>query len=285
MKQKHLNQVFIIIFGNTLYAATAAVFMIPGQLVTGGTTGLALVANTVFGIPVASFVMIFNALMFLLGAAVLGKAFALTTLISSFYYPFILSVIQHIVGDFVLTDDVFLSTVLSGLLIGVSIGLVIRAGASTGGMDIPPLIVKKTAGIPVSVGMYFFDFLILLSQVFIRDRERVLYGIILVVIYTVVLDKVLMSGTVRTQVKIISDKQKDITEMIMRELDRGVTLLHGQTGYCQEEREIIMTVISNRELAKLNKAVMAIDDKAFIIINQVNEVRGRGFTLEKKTKG
>lgn len=129
------------------------------------------------------------------------EKFALTTLISSFYYPFILGILQGVFKNEMMSKDTLLCVILAGLMIGTAIGLVIRCGASTGGMDIPPLILNKKLGIPISVSMYGFDFIILLGQMVIRNREMVFYGILLVLIYTVVLDKVLVIGNHRCKSK------------------------------------------------------------------------------------
>ena len=158
----------------------------------------------------------------------------------------------------------------------------IRAGASTGGVDIPPLVLNKKLGISVSVGLYAMDFLILLGQMVFRDKEQILYGLLMVIIYTVVMDKVLVSGKSQMQVKIISNKYEEINEMIQREMDRGTTFLKSESGYLRKDSMTILTVVSNREIAKLNQKVLQIDPKAFMIINQVNEVMGRGLTLHKK---
>ncbi|WP_374119144.1 YitT family protein [Clostridium sp. OS1-26] len=166
-------------------------------------------------------------------------------------------------------------------MIGISIGMVIKAGASTGGMDVPPLILNKKFGFPVSVVMYGFDFTILLAQMLFANKEQVLYGILLVMIYTVVLDKVLLLGRSCTQVKIISEKYNEINQMIIQYIDRSSTLLHAETGYCRNENPVVLTVVSNRELPKLNNLILSIDPKAFMIINRVNEVKGNGFTTGK----
>ena len=98
---------------------------------------------------------------------------------------------------------------------------------------------------------------------------------------TVVLEEVLVMGEAKTQVKIISTKYEAINEMIIRDLDRGSTLLHGETGFLREERPVLLTVISNRELPRLSRAVQEMDPEAFLVISQVKEVRGRGFSLQK----
>ena len=187
-----LKRLFFVILGNTIYAAGIAAFVLPTGLITGGTTGLGLIANHYFQIPIELFAAAFNVTMFILAVLVLGKSFALTSLISTFYFPVILGVFQKVEVLQNLTDDLMLCTIFSGLCIGVGIGMVIKAGASTGGMDIPPLIFNKKMGVPVSVGLYVFDFSILIGQMFFRDTEKSLYGILLVMIYTVLVDKVLL---------------------------------------------------------------------------------------------
>lgn len=276
-----MKKIFFVLLGNTIYAAGLAAFVLPTGLITGGTTGLGLIANHYFGLPIEIFAAVFNVIMFVLAILVLGKSFALTSLISTFYFPVILGVVQKIQGLQDLTDDPMLCTIFAGVSIGVGIGMVIKAGASTGGMDIPPLIFNKKMGLPVSVGLYVFDFAILIGQMLFRDKEKSLYGILLVMIYTVLVDKVLLMGKTQMQVKIMSKQYREINEMIHKKLDRGTTLYKTESGYLHDDGFSVMTVVSNRELPKLNELVMEIDDKAFMVISQVSEVKGRGFTLHK----
>lgn len=280
----NMKKIITVLAGNTLYALAVSLFILPNGLITGGTTGLALVAQYKLGIPIAAFVGVFNVVMFAAGAAVLGKAFAFTTIISTFYYPFILGVFEGLFGSAPITGDTMLATVFAGLLIGAGIGMVIRAGASTGGMDIPPLILNKKFRLPVSMTMSVFDCLILLTQMVFAGKEKILYGILLVLLYTMVLDKVLMIGQNQMQVKIISEQCEIISEAIQNRMDRGTTLLLIEGGHLRKASYAVLTVVSGRELSKLNELVMGLDSNAFMIINQVSEVRGRGFTLHKEYK-
>ena len=281
MLREKVLHLLLILAGNTIYAFGIAAFLLPNGLITGGTTGLAITFEHFFGIPISIFVFVFNAAMFLLGLAVLGVGFALTTLVSTFYYPVILGIFQQIPTLDQFTQDPMLATVCSGLLIGFGIGVVIRAGASTGGMDIPPLVLNKKLGLPVSLTLYVFDFCILVSQMVFSNREKLLYGILLVLIYTTVLDKVLLVGRSQTQVKIITRKWEEVNRIIQNTLDRGSTLLVAETGYMREECQVVLTVISNRELPRLNQLVMEVDPHAFLVVSRVNEVHGRGFTEQK----
>lgn len=182
----------------------------------------------------------------------------------------------------VLTEDLWLSTLFSGLGIGLSLGLVIRAGASTGGMDIPPLVLNHYFRIPVSAGLYIFDFVILLFQAVYNPPEKVLYGIVLMLVYTFVLDKLLLIGTTKTEVKVVSKYHEQIRQAILQGLDRGVTMLHAESGYLCKQTQMVFSVISNRELPRIEKIVHDIDPDSLMVVSRVSEVRGRGFSMKKK---
>jgi uncharacterized membrane-anchored protein YitT (DUF2179 family) len=280
--RRFILELIIIIFGNFLYAAGIVFFIMPSQLITGGITGLAIFISQISNLAVSYIVFGLNVTMFLLGFLFLGKKFAYTTLISTFCYPIALELLRKLAGDFVLTEDIFLCTLFGGICIGASIALVIRAGASTGGMDIPPLMLHKYLGVPVSVSLYIADCIILSSQAVFNDSEKILYGIALVLIYTIVLDKLLLFGTSKMQIKVVSNRSDEIKDAILHEIDRGVTLLHGSTGYLGKEIDILLSVVSNREISKVEKMVHEIDEDAFVMISRVSEVRGRGFSTGKR---
>ena len=225
---------------------------------------------------------IISVIMLLIGWKVMGRKFALTTIVSTFVYPIALGFFERLFGNLVLTEDLFLCTIFSGLGIGASLGIVIRAGASTGGMDIPPLVLNHYLRIPVSVFMYVFDFCILLVQAVGNPPEKVLYGLILVMTYTLVLDKLMLMGTTRTEVRIVSEHAQKIREAIITEMDRGVTMLSGETGYLKHPTQMIFSVISNRQLPELEKLVRRIDPECFMVVNRVSEVSGRGFSMKKR---
>ena len=277
-----LRSAAAVVGGNMLYALLVKLFLLPAGLVTGGTTGLALIAEHLWNIPISGFVFVFNVIMLLVGWLVLGKAFALTTVASSILYPVFLELCNRILGDLVLTRDTVLCTVFFGIGIGVALGIVIRSGASTGGLDIPPLVLNKLFRVPVSVGLYAFDFCILLAQLFFRPTEMVLYGIVMTLIYTTVIDKMLMLGQSRVELKIVSSKSREISDAILRQVDRGVTLLNGRGGYLGNETQLVLTVISNRELFKVEKLIHQIDPECFMVVSRVSEVRGRGFSINKE---
>lgn len=272
----------IVAAGNLLYALTVKLFVLPTGLVMGGTTGLGLTANYLTGVPISAFVLAFNMVMLLLGLCVLGRRFAATTLLSSFIYPLALEFWQRLLGDYVLTGDVMLCTLFAGLGVGVSLGIVIRAGASTGGMDIPPLILNRLFRAPVSVCMYFFDVCILLSQGLFQSPEKLLYGVVLVMIYTMVLDKMLLMGTSRIEIKVVSEKSEEIRQAILQDLNRGVTLIQTESGYLRQNTQLVLSVLSSRELPKAEKLIHQIDPECFLMVSRISEVKGRGFSMQKK---
>lgn len=275
------KNILLVLLGNALYALAVDMFVLPCGLITGGTTGLALATRYWLDVPVAGFVLVSNIIMFVVGALAMGRWFAFNTALSTFCYPLFLDLFARIPGIDSFTRDPMLGTVFAGVLIGVAIGLVIGAGASSGGMDIPPIVLNKYFGLPLGAVMYLLDFVILIGQMVFADKEQILYGILLVLLYTVILEKVSVLGHSKIQVKILSEKNDDIRRIILRVLDRGCTVLHAQTGYTGTERDMLLTVVTNRELAKLNHLVLETDPQAFIVISSVNEVHGRGFTLQK----
>ena len=275
------KNILLVLLGNALYALAVDMFVLPCGLITGGTTGLALATRYWLDVPVAGFVLVSNIIMFVVGALAMGRWFAFNTALSTFCYPLFLDLFARIPGIDSFTRDPMLGTVFAGVLIGVAIGLVIGAGASSGGMDIPPIVLNKYFGLPVGAVMYLLDFVILIGQMVFADKEQILYGILLVLLYTVILEKVSVLGHSKIQVKILSEKNDDIRRIILRVLDRGCTVLHAQTGYTGTERDMLLTGVTNRELAKLNHLVLETDPQAFIVISSVNEVHGRGFTLQK----
>lgn len=281
-RKQFIANFMIVVIGNFLYALSVKLFLQPAGLIMGGTMGLALSANHFWNTDINTFVFIFNAVMLLLGLVVMGKSFAATTVASTFLNPFFMELIDQTIGQSVLTQDLMLNAIFCGIGIGFSIGLVIRAGSSTGGCDIPTIIVSKWLHIPLGVVVYVLDFIILLIQMSFSNIEMILYGILTAIIYAVVMDKVLLMGAERTEIKIVSEKALEISEVIQKQIDRGVTLLHAEGGFLHDQKEVVLSIVSNREVAKVEKLIHEIDPTCFMIINRVSEVKGRGFSLSKE---
>lgn len=281
-RKQFLRNSAAIVCGNALYSLSVAAFLEPAGLITGGATGIALAVGRLTGLSVSGFLLFFNLAMLAWGWLVLGRAFALNTLASSILSPVFLALWERLLAGRGLTDDIVLCTIFSGLGIGAALGVVIRAGASTGGMDIPPLVLQKWFRWPVSITMMVFDVAIVLGQVPFSPLPQVLYGIVMILTHTIVMDKMLMMGESRTEVKLISERSEELCEAILSQLDRGVTILNGAGGYTHEPAAVLLSVVSNRELPKLERLVHDIDPACFLIVSRVTEVSGRGFSLDKK---
>lgn len=282
LHRQRLLSLLLVLVGNILYTFTVKLFLLPAGLISCGTTGLAMTVNHLTGIPISGFIFVFNIAMLVLGWYLLGRQFALTTVFSSLFYPIALEILNTTLGDVRITQNLLLNTLYAGLGLGCSLGMVIRGGASTGGMDIPPLVLKKLLNIPVTVSLWTFDFCIMLSQMTFHPAEDLLYGVLLLMVISFALNKVLLMGTSRTEVKIVSSKADDMRIAILSQVDRGVTILHGEGGYLHTPTEVILSVVSNHEMPKLERLAREIDPECFMIVSRVTEVWGRGFSHSKE---
>ena len=282
--KKQLTNLALVLVGNMIYALAVKLFVLPANLISCGTTGIALVVNQLTGMNMSTFILLFNIAMLCLGWLVLGRKFAMTTIFSSLFYPVALEVLNRLLGDLRITDNMLLNVLFAGMGLGLSLGLVIRGGASTGGMDIPPLVLNHYFRIPVSASLWVFDFCIMLSQMAFHPLEDLLYGVLLLIAISVTLNKVMLLGTSKTEVKIISDRAPEIRDAILSRVDRGCTLLHGEGGYRHKSTEVILSIVSNNELPKIERLARDIDPASFVIVSRVTEVWGRGFTYSKQTE-
>ena len=272
----------LVLVGNIIFAFAIKLFILPANLISCGTTGIAMVVDYYTNIPMSTFILVFNVVMLSIGWWLLGRTFAMTTIFSSIFYPLMLEFLNKTLGDVVITDNLMLMTIFGGMCMGGSLGLVIRGGASTGGMDIPPLVINKFFHIPVSATLWIFDFCIMLCQLSFHPLEDLLYGVLLILSVSFALNKVMLFGTSRTEIKIVSEHSDEIRQAILQQVDRGCTLLHGTGGYRGNELDVILSVVSNHELPKIERLAREIDPGCFVIISQVSEVWGRGFSYGKK---
>lgn len=276
-----LLTILSVVLGNFIYVLAVKLFVLPSNLISCGTTGIALVVSRLLDIPMTGFILVFNVTMLCVGWWVFGKQFAMTTIFSSLFYPVMLEVLNRTMGDVLITENQLLNVLFAGMGLGLSLGLVLRGGASTGGMDIPPLILKRFFRIPVSASLWAFDFCILLSQMLFHPLEDLLYGVLLIIIISITLNKIMLLGTSKTEVKIISEKAAEIRDAILSQVDRGVTLLHGEGGYSHHSTEVLLSIVTNYELPKIERLARDIDPNCFMIISRVSEVWGRGFSFGK----
>ncbi len=279
--RKSLETIICVLLGNIALAVAVGAFIVPHGIITGGSTGIALTINHYVKGNLSVTIFIVNILLFILGTIVLGKKFALTTLVSTVVYPVFLSIVQAIPGITKLTDHIMLASLYGGAVLGLGIGLVVRVGASTGGTDILALVLHKWFHIPLAVFIYMVDFSVLLCQAFFSNSEQILYGILVLVVAAMALNRVMLMGQSQIQLFIITEKYEEVKEKVLKEIDAGVTMVHIETGYGAKQQKGVLCVIPNRKLYSVNQVVQTVDPKAFITITQINEVRGRGFTIER----
>lgn len=234
MKNKFLKkclEIAVIVIGNAILAFGICAFITPHGIIVGGASGLGLIVKQITGIPLSLVVYVINIIMFIAGYFFLGKSFAAKTLLSTIIFPTFLTIFENTPGVTHLTNDLLLSSVYAGIFVGGGLGLVLRIGASTGGMDIPPLVLNKKTGISTTVLINGFDCIILALQVPFSNVEQILYGILVVLITALVMDKMILLGESKIQVLVISPKWNEVQSMLYDQIDRGCTLMNITTGY------------------------------------------------------
>ena len=271
-----IKDTILVVIGNALLAFGYASFAIPANLIVGGAAGIGLVINHFIPVDYTMIVFIINMVMLVFGYIFLGKKFVAGTLASSFLYPFFLKYFEAFTVN---TQDVLLCTIYAGVFVGIGLGIVFRAGYSTGGLDVPCLILNKKTGMSLSSIINVTDTIILLSQMLFASYEGILYGIITVFVSNYVLDKVTLLGEKNIQVFIITDKYEEISQTIMKEVNRGCTFVNITTGHLRHDQKAILCAVNSRQYFKVNEIALEIDHDAFIITSEIHSVKGRGFTL------
>ena len=280
MKGK-LLRIGTIILGNVFVAFAVSTLVLENQLISGGVTGLGIVTNPYTGINISLIVGIINVLLFLLGLFFIGKKFALSTLISTFAFPVLLEFFNTNAIFHNYCQDTLLAVVLAGCLVGIGVGLMIRSDASSGGMDIIAIILNRKLGIPVFIMVNVFDFIILCMQATFSNPTKILYSIVLVFVTSFMLNKTLTKGSKMVQLVVISDCHEMIKKMIIEEADAGVTSLYSQKGFNETDTKTLLTIIPPVKLTKIKEQIKLIDPVAFMVVATVDEVSGRGYTLER----
>ncbi len=272
-----------VVSGNALLAFLVAAFIIPHDIIMGGTTGIGIVLHKAIpGMDVSAFVLILNVILLIIGMFTLGKKFTVTTVASSFLYPVLLGIFQRLPGIETMTDNSLMAAMFAGSLMGVALGLVMRVGSSTGGMDIVTLVLNKYTHISVSIWLYITDFIVIGGQALFCPAEQTLLGIIVLVLETIVLDKAMILGKSQIQIYVISEEHEKIRQLLTQQLDFGVTMTLIETGWLGKAQKAVMCVIPQRKLYAATEMIQRVDPGAFITITQIREVRGQGFTLEPK---
>ena len=281
---KNLEMIGKILVGNMLLAICVNMLIIPFQFISGGSTGLALIVQHFISLDFTLIVSLINLSMFLLGLFILGKKFAATILLSTFIYPVFVEMTKPLI-HYQLVQDPLTSAILAGVLFGVGMGLVIQSGASTGGLDVPPIILERKFGWNVSLTLNILDFALLIYQMTYSTPQQTICGVLIIFVTAVVMNHVITYGKSSLQLLIVSEKYEDIKQMFLHELDKGVTLFTSEGGYSEKQTKTILSIISRNDLYTVQNKIHQVDPHAFMIVNTVKEVNGLGFKpLCKKIK-
>ncbi len=277
MKEK-IKAFGMIILGNLLLAFALSTLVIENNIIAGGVTGIGIVFNHFTAVDISVVVAMINVILFAIGFLFVGKAFVMKTLISSIVFPIFLNFFENTAALHHYCTDPLLASVLGGSIMGIGVGLVLKAGASTGGLDVISVILNNKFKIPVFITLNLFDLMVLSSQISFSDTMKILYGIVVIIMTTYMVDKTLTSGKNMVQVSIISDQYEEIKQVILKQIDAGVTLLHSENGYSGSQTKMVVSIVSTKKLENLKSVVLQLDQKAFITVSSVHEVSGRGFT-------
>lgn len=286
MKYKEsMKDILFVVLGNIILAAGVSFFIVPNNILSGGVAGIAVAIAPVINV---STTMIINGLTFVLficGILVLGKNFAIKTLLSTILYPTFVSVFSVMSETVHITSNPMIASIYGGILVGAGVGLVFKTGASTGGMDIPPLIVHKYTHIPLATLVLITDGLTVMLGLSIYGIEPALIGLMSVWTSSYMVNKMLMLGLSEAKsLMIISEKYEEILSQISSQVDRGATVINAEGGYKRDNRPVLMVVILKKQFPVVNRIITSIDPGAFVIVNDVNEVQGEGFTYDSPKK-
>ena len=282
--KQHLTLIASIVIGNALLAFSVCAFVIPNDLMLGGSNGIALFIQQFIPIRLSIISAVVNVSLFLLGWAFLGWKFAATSLASTIIYPLMLAVCESLPLGTLFNENIVFSALAASVLFGIGIGMVIRSGGSTGGMDIPPCILYKFKGIPVGKSVMFFDTFVVLLQVAIKGLDGIICSIAIIAIMGYVIDKTVVSGEKKLQIIIISPEYEKIRQTILHDINCGATMLDMETGYEGIHQKAILTVVYSSKYPQIRDAALFIDPQAFIVTSDVSSVHGIGYTLDRVAK-
>ena len=268
----------MILLGTALSAFSMGVFVLPYDILVPGVTGIGRLAELYFSADVTLVVGVCNAALLLLGLAVLGWRFAASIVLGSLCFPLFLGLFQSVEAFRGLLDDPLYAALCAGALEGLGLGLIIRAGGSSGGSDVVPIILNRRFGLPIAPVLYGLDLAIIALQLPRAELEALVLSAVYAALYTVVMNRVILLGTGNVQLTIVSEASEKITRRIL-ELDRGATLLCGKTGLLKKPCEVIICVVPIRLMNSVKRAALDTDPSAFITVCPVRDVSGRGFTL------
>ena len=267
-----------MVLGNAICAFSVTCFALPYNMVVSGVSGLGRIVNILTGFSVSAAVAVLNIALFIIGTAVLGKRFAATIALGTFAFPFFMSIFEQMTSLQHLVNEPMLAAICAGVLDGVGLGLVMRLGGSTGGIDVPAMILNRKLGWKLATVMSGIDIAIFLLQIPVTATEGIILGILYALVYGVVMDRMIILEQGGYQIMIWTEKIHEVNEELLK-IGFGTSILRGVGGYLREDRDIILCAASNRNFNKVKRAVLSIDPEAFMTITSMNEINGNGFTF------
>jgi uncharacterized membrane-anchored protein YitT (DUF2179 family) len=271
----------MVVLGSCLTAFAFAFVVIPQGLAAGGVTGFSILLRNIIPLPISVLVFLINLILFVLGWLVVGKDFVFKTLIASIVFPVALELAQHIHIFDELATDALGSSLIAGAVLGLGSGMILNGKGSGGGFDVIGVVLNKKIGVSVSFVMYSFDFGIILAQTVLNGMLKTVYGIIVIIVAGFVVEKLVVRGKSASRILIFSNYYEDICKELISNLDVGMTFVEGEGGYLRKHEKIIMTVVHFDMVEKIKRSVYAIDPSAFVMIDTVNYVGGRGYTMDR----
>ena len=275
---KKIKEYLLTTIGIALTAIALEYFFFPSDIAAGGVSGIGLVINKLIGLDTSIVVLVLNILLFILAFLVLGKSFGS----KSIYATIMLSVFMWIIEKFftpgVLTENMFLASFFGSIILGMGAAIVFHQGASTGGTSIIAAIISKFTPIGIGISVLLTDSFVCILAISIFGVDKGLFGFFSVILIGLVIDKFIDGFNRCKQVFIITSKEKDIVNHIIKNIDRGCTVLNGNGGYTGSDIKVIYTVLSTKEFIELKKSIKNIDPNAFLTVNESTEVLGKGFT-------
>ncbi len=267
-----------ILIGSAIVAIAFNLFLLPNRIASGGVSGISTITYDLFGIEPAFVQWGFNIPLFILGILLLGgMKYGAKTLVGTIFLPYVVLLTRHLEPA---TSDPLLGALFGGIGVGLGLGIVFRANASTGGTDLAAQIIHKYTGLSLGACVFILDGLIVATSAVVFSIELALYALIALFVTGKTIDLVQMGVGYSKVAYIISNDQDAVRQTILTDLDRGVTKLSAYGGYTEEERPVLMCVVHQNEVNKLKQMVKAVDPKAFVVVTNATEVLGEGFKLQ-----
>lgn len=262
-------------FGMYIYALAFNLFLVPYNIVTGGTTGLSIIASELFGWNSSIFIFVVSFILLVIGFFVLGKEYAANTIVGLLVLPIFIEATTsfHQYIDFCNTS-IFALMIYGGALMGFANGIIMRTGFSIGGVQTLCQIINKRFKLSIGNSNMIVNLIIILFGVYVFGINNAIYAIISLYVSSLVMDRVILGISDSKAFYIITSKEKEVKEFIIKELGHSVTLLDAKGGYSGKSTKVLLCVIPTREYFFAKEVISEIDDKAFYIITDSYEVKG-----------